>query len=224
MLGKLYSIMTAFAVCMCVCGCEFLKNIHDGVQDESDKFDSAVVAKWWDGPRIIPGVALIVQVGTISAPPVMMEVQVDQKGEITLQHLLTAPVACNGLTLEALRQKLIKAYSVYYRHPQISVTFAPYDGRGVSPWGTVTVLGEVANPGPVNMPSTMDLTVTKVIQAAGGLKPFADRTKIKVTRCDKDGKQTKIYVDLNEIGKEGRIDKDMVLRPGDVVYVYETWY
>jgi protein involved in polysaccharide export with SLBB domain len=216
--------MTAFAVCMCVCGCEFLKNIHDGVQDESDKFDSAVVAKWWDGPRIIPGVALIVQVGTISAPPVMMEVQVDQKGEITLQHLLTAPVACNGLTLEALRQKLIKAYSVYYRHPQISVTFAPYDGRGVSPWGTVTVLGEVANPGPVNMPSTMDLTVTKVIQAAGGLKPFADRTKIKVTRCDKDGKQTKIYVDLNEIGKEGRIDKDMVLRPGDVVYVYETWY
>jgi protein involved in polysaccharide export with SLBB domain len=224
MLGKLYSIMTAFAVCMCVCGCEFLKNIHDGVQDESDKFDSAVVAKWWDGPRIVPGVALIVQVGTISAPPVMMEVQVDQKGEITLQHLLTAPVACNGLTLEALRQKLIKAYSVYYRHPQISVTFAPYDGRGVSPWGTVTVLGEVANPGPVNMPSTMDLTVTKVIQAAGGLKPFADRTKIKVTRCDKDGKQTKIYVDLNEIGKEGRIDKDMVLRPGDVVYVYETWY
>jgi protein involved in polysaccharide export with SLBB domain len=224
MLGKLYSIMTAFAVCMCVCGCEFLKNIHDGVHDESDKFDSAVVAKWWDGPRIVPGVALIVQVGTISAPPVMMEVQVDQKGEITLQHLLTAPVACNGLTLDALRQKLIKAYSVYYRHPQVSVTFAPYDGRGVSPWGTVTVLGEVANPGPVNMPSTMDLTVTKVIQAAGGLKPFADRTKIKVTRCDKDGKQTKIYVDLNEIGKEGRIDKDMVLRPGDVVYVYETWY
>lgn len=224
MLGKLYSIMTAFAVCMCVCGCEFLKNIHDGAHDESDKFDSAVVAKWWDGPRIVPGVALIVQVGTISAPPVVMEVQVDQKGEITLQHLLTAPVACNGLTLDALRQKLIKAYSVYYRHPQVSVTFAPYDGRGVSPWGTVTVLGEVANPGPVNMPSTMDLTVTKVIQAAGGLKPFADRTKIKVTRCDKDGKQTKIYVDLNEIGKEGRIDKDMVLRPGDVVYVYETWY
>lgn len=224
MLGKFYSIMTAFAVCMCVCGCEVLKNIRNGVHDESDKFDSAVVAKWWDGPRIVPGVALIVQVGTISAPPVAMEVQVDQKGEITLQHLLTAPVACNGLTLDALRQKLIKAYSVYYRHPQISVTFAPYDGRGVSPWGTVTVLGEVANPGPVNMPSTMDLTVTKVIQAAGGLKPFADRTKIKVTRCDKDGKQTKIYVDLNEIGKEGRIDKDMVLRPGDVVYVYETWY
>ena len=122
------------------------------------------------------------------------------------------------------RKKLIKAYSVYYRRPQISVTFAPFDGRGVSPWGTVTVLGEVANPGPVNMPSTMDLTVTKVIQAAGGLKPFADRTKIKVTRCDKDGKQTKTYVDLNEIGKEGRIDKDMVLRPGDVIYVYETWY
>ena len=220
MLGKFYSLMTAFAVCMCICGCEILR----GVQKEPDEFDSAVVAKWWDGPRIVPGVMLIVQVGTISAPPVTMEVQVDQKGEITLQHLLTAPIVCNGLTLDALRQKLIKAYSVYYRRPQISVTFAPFDGRGVSPWGTVTVLGEVVNPGPVNMPSTMDLTVTKVIQSAGGLKPFADRTKIKVTRCDKDGRQTKTYVDLNEIGKEGRIDKDMVLRPGDVIYVYETWY
>lgn len=219
-MGRLYSVVAAIFVCICLCGCETLH----GFVEKNDEFDSAAVAKWWDGPRVVPGVALIIQVGTVAAPPVTMEVLVDQKGEITLHHLLTAPVACEGLSLDALRQKLVKAYSVYYRQPQVSVTFAPYDGRGVSPWGTVTVLGEVANPGPVNMPSTMDLTVTKVIQAAGGLKPFADRTKIKVTRCDKDGKQTKTFVDLNEIGKEGRIDKDMLLRSGDVVYVYETWY
>jgi protein involved in polysaccharide export with SLBB domain len=128
------------------------------------------------------------------------------------------------LTLEALKLKLVKQYSVYYRQPQVSVTFAPYDGKGVSPWGTVTVLGEVARPGPVNMPATMDLTVTKVLQEAGGLKPFADRTKIRVTRCDKDGNQTRMYVDINEIGQDGRVDKDLVLRAGDVVWVPETWY
>lgn len=183
-----------------------------------------MVATWWDGPRIRPGIALIVQVGSVAAPPVTMEVLVDQNGDITLQHLLQRPVACDGLTLESLKQKLVKQYSVYYRQPQVSVTFAPYDGKGVSPWGTVTVLGEVLRPGPVNMPATMDLTVTKVLQEAGGLKPFADRTKIRVTRCDKDGNQTRTYININEIGQDGRIDKDLTLRAGDVVWVPETWY
>ena len=75
-----------------------------------------------------------------------------------------------------------------------------------------------------NMPPTMDLTVTKALQMAGGVKPFANRSRIRVTRCERDGTQRKIYVDLNEIGEDGRIDKDMVLTPGDVVWVPETWY
>jgi protein involved in polysaccharide export with SLBB domain len=189
-----------------------------------ESVDSSVVATWWDGPRIRPGIALIVQVGSVASQPITMQALVDQNGDITLQHLLQKPVACDGLTLEALKLKLVKQYSVYYRQPQVSVTFAPYDGKGVSPWGTVTVLGEVARPGPVNMPATMDLTVTKVLQEAGGLKPFADRTKIRVTRCDKDGNQTRMYVDINEIGQDGRVDKDLVFRAGDVVWVPETWY
>lgn len=201
-------------------GCETFKSVFQ----EKENVDSDVVATWWDGPRIRPGIALVVQVGSVAAPPVTMECLVDQNGDITLQHLLQGPIACDGLTLEALKQKLVKAYSVYYRQPQVTVTFAPYDGKGISPWGTVTVLGEVGNPGPVNMPATMDLTVTKVLQSAGGLKQFADRSGIIVTRCDKDGNQTRTRVDINEIGKDGRVDKDMSLRAGDVVWVPETWY
>lgn len=208
------------AACFCICGCESVS----GMFRHKQTVDSSVVATWWDGPRIRPGVALIIQVGTIAAPPTVLEALVDQKGEITLPLLLQEPIACDGLTLEALKAKLVKAYSKYYHQPMITVTFAPYDGRGVSPWGTVTVLGEVANPGPVNMPPTMDLTVTKVLQAAGGCKPFADKTSILVTRCDKDGEQTRTVVSINEIGKDGRIDKDMPLRAGDVVWVPETWY
>ena len=74
------------------------------------------------------------------------------------------------------------------------------------------------------MPSTMDLTVTKVLQAAGGLKPFANKSKIQVSRRDKDGKKTTYTIDLVEIGEKGKIEKDIVLRAGDVVWVPETWY
>lgn len=204
-----------------VCGCETVKNFIVG---EDEQVDSAVVATWWDGPRIRPGVGLIIQVGSVAAPPTVMTVLVDQNGDVTLPLLLQEPVACDGLTREAFKQKLIKAYSKYYRQPLVTVEFAPYDGRGVSPYGTVTVLGEVNRPGPVNMPPTMDLTVTKVLQEAGGCKPFADKGSIRITRCDKDGNMTRTTVDLKEIGKDGRIDKDIPLRAGDVVWVPETWY
>lgn len=185
-----------------------------------------VVPTWQEAGRIRPGVALIVQVGTPASTPVVINTLVDQNGDVTIPLLLQEPVACDGLTLEALRQKLVKAYSHYYRQPQISVTFAPFDSRsvGVSPWGTVTVLGEVASPGPVNIPSTMELTVTKALQMAGGVKPYADKSSIQVSRCDKDGKISRTYVNLKEIGKDGRADKDMVLRAGDVLWVPETWY
>lgn len=222
-MGRVYTLIMLCVVAVmgvCLCGCESVA----GMFREKQTVDSSVVATWWDGPRIRPGVALVIQVGTVAAPPTTMQVLVDQKGEVTLPLLLQEPVACDGLTLEALKQKLTRAYSKYYRQPMITVTFAPYDGKGVSPWGTVTVLGEVMNPGPVNMPATMDLTVTKVLQAAGGCKPFADKTSILVTRCDKDGEQTRTRVNINEIGKDGRIDKDMSLRAGDVVWVPETWY
>ncbi len=206
-------------------GCGTVLSQFDVGGEKKNDVVSSVAATWWDGPKVRPGIGLIIQVGTNATQPMTMEALVDQNGEITLPLLLQKPVKCDKLSLEELKQKLVKEYSVYYRQPQITVTFAPFDPRsGVSPWGTVTVLGEVVNPGPVNMPSTMDLTVTKVLQTAGGLKPFADRTKIQVMRCDKNGVQTKYMINLNEIGKDGRFDKDIRLRAGDVVYVYETWY
>ena len=54
------------------------------------------------------------------------------------------------------------------------------------------------------------------------MKPFANKSKVQVTRCDREGKQTKYIVDIEEIGKNGRIDKDMILSAGDVVWVPET--
>ena len=173
-----------------------------------------VVATWWDRPRMRPGVALVVEVGSET-----MNVTVDRNGSITLPHLLEAPIYCDGFTLESLKQRLVGVYKKYYRQPMVTVTFAPYDGKGVSPWGTVTVLGEVGNPGSVNMPEKMDLTVTKVLQAAGGCKPCADKTRIRVTRCDKDGNQWRTFVNINEISKGNHEGKNMPLRPGDVVWV-----
>lgn len=207
-------------VCACFCGCYSIVSMFR----KEEPVDVEAMARYWDGPRIGPGIALNIMVGQASLQPMSMSVLVDQNGDITLPPLLKEPVHCDGLSLDELKQKLVKEYSVYYRQPLVSVTFGAYDGHGVSPWGTVMVMGEVGNPGPVNMPSTMDLTITKVIQLAGNFRPYADKTAIVVTRCDKDGHRTRTKVDFRDIGQGGRMDLDMQLRAGDVVYVPETWY
>lgn len=223
-MGKLFSrvVFSVSMALLCACsgGCYSLSNLFR----KDEPVDVAAMAKYWDGPRVGPGIALNVVLSLSSLAPVSMRVLVDQNGDITLPHLLQKPVHCDGMSLEELKQTLVKEYSVYYRQPLVSVTFGEYDGHGVSPWGTVMVMGEVGNPGPVNMPSTMDLTVTRVIQLAGNLRPFADKTAIVVTRCDREGRRTRTKVDLRDIGEGGRADLDMVLRAGDVVYVPETWY
>jgi len=212
---------------MLACGCDTIKKVVGSGDSQSVASEpSDAIAVYVDRvPRVKPGVLMTIQVGAISQKPTVMQVQVDQRGEITLQYLLEEPIYCDGLTLEALKLKLVKAYQRYIKQPVVSVAFMPVDGNnGVSPYGTVTVLGEVAMPGPVNMPATMDLTVTKVLKLAGGLRPFADKGKIRVTSCDKDGIRKRTIVNLQEIGKNGDISKDIPLRAGDVVWVPESWY
>ena len=221
-LCKLIALTLIFPLVMC--GCESVLRFLNDPGGSGEAINPEAIPQFWDGQaHIRPGVGLIVQVAAQGQPVKEMEAMVDQNGDLTLPYLLTEPVACDGLTLDSFRQKLIKVYQRFIKQPQVTVRFAPFDLRtGTSPYGTVNVLGEVVLPGPVNMPPTMDLTVTKALQAAGNLKPFADKRKIQVTRCERDGTLRKSWVDLVEIGEKGRIDKDMPLKPGDVVYVHEA--
>ena len=136
-LYKRIAVLACFVcVLMCAGGCETIAKMLS-----SDDQEGSAVGPVYFEPRVRPGIALVVVVGSGATPPVNMQVLVDQNGDITLPHLLQSPVACDGLTLDALKQKLVKLYSEFYKQPQVTVTFAPYDGKGVSPWGTVTVLG-----------------------------------------------------------------------------------
>jgi len=223
-LAALAVILAAFA---CLSGCETLIDAIDGAVNGDKKRESVdpdMMATYFDGPKIRPGVALAISV-TATGQPVAASKQyfVDAEGYISME--LVGQIKCEGLTLIALQQKVTAAYKEYFLDPSVTATFIYQAGQDmVSPWGTVTVLGEVGRPGPVDMPSTMDLRVTRALQLAGGASALADKRAIRVTRCDKDGKQTKTIVDLVQIGEEGRPDKDMLLKAGDVVWVPMCWY
>ena len=222
-MGKVFLYITILVLSLGICGCASLKSLFPGDKPEKS-VDADVLATYFDGPKVRPGVALSISV-TASGMSGQAQKQyfVDADGYITME--LVGQIKCDGLTLVGLQQKIAAAYEEYFLDPHVTATFIYQAGGGmVSPWGTVTVLGEVNRPGPVDVPSTMDLRVTRALQLAGGATGLADKANIRVTRCDKDGNQTKTNVDLIEIGKEGRPDKDMLLQAGDVVWVPMSWY
>ena len=170
-----------------------------------------------DEPKIHPGITLKIIVITAGKSEEHV-VTVSQAGEVTLP--LINAVKCDGLTLLALQEKLKAVHAQFIQNPQITVQFLFGEGM-LSPWGTVRVMGKVGREGPVNIPPTCDLTVTRALQLAGGVTPLGNQNRVKITRTTRDGRQCSTEVDVEEIGKRGKIENDLVLQGGDVIWVPE---
>lgn len=142
--------------------------------------------------------------------------QINQQGMVTLP--LVGDVKISGYTLSKARSTIAQTYGAYYVNPPVvmlSLQVDPEDGE----WGSVTVMGRVIQPGRVPLRSQSGMNLTEAIQEAGGFAPSANKSKIRVSRTDKDGKNLKVYVDFEEIGQKGNMDSDIKLIDGDIIYV-----
>ena len=84
----------------------------------------------------------------------------------------------------------------------------------------VYVLGAVNKSGSVDLLLDHHLTVSMAVAAAGSYTKFASTGGIQVLRRGPKGAQRTFAVDLDAV-LEGRMDLDVVLEPGDVVWVPE---
>ncbi len=171
-------------------------------------------------PILRMGYVLRVTVGVgdkVEVNPV--EVQISEKNEITLPFV--GKVDCEGLTINGLRSRLITRYEEFFRKPDVTVTFVIRDAYS-SPWGRVYIQGRVHREGWVSIPATRRLMLSDAIQEAGGFAHFAKRSNIRVSRRLKDGTIKRFKIDLEEIGRQGKTENDMLLQSGDVVYVFES--
>lgn len=198
-------------------GCRMLSKEVVGYDEQARYVDEGE-------PKIRAGLTLRVSVTASGASAVQEGLkEVNANGDILMP--LIGAIKCEGMTVVDLQEKIKEAYKDYFIEPQVSVGFVYVENAGMkSPWGSVLLMGEVMRPGPVNMPSTGDLTVTRALMLAGGEKPMADNRHVRVTRREKDGSLKRFIVDIDKIGKEGRSDLDINLKPGDVVWVPESWY
>jgi protein involved in polysaccharide export with SLBB domain len=149
-----------------------------------------------------------------------ISVVITDNGEIELPILgrhKAADKTCKQLAKE-IKARLEQDY--YYRATVVIAVDSLNRARG-----RVYLIGAVRTPGPVELPPDEIITVSKVILKAGGFTDFADRRKVKITRAPAapGGAPETVVVDVNEIWEKSRTDKDLPVKPDDMIYVPEAW-
>jgi protein involved in polysaccharide export with SLBB domain len=148
----------------------------------------------------------------------MHQFRVDSRGIATLP--LVGEVQLEGSRLEDARKTIADKYGAYYVNRPL-IMLSPVVGEQTGEWGQVTVLGRVGRPGIVLLGSNGGISLTAAIQEAGGFSDSAKTSDIRISRTSREGRQSRVSVNFEEIGQMGNADADLQLIDGDIVYVPE---
>ncbi len=145
--------------------------------------------------------------------------RIDARGGVNLY--LVGDVRVAGCTVNEAQKIIESAYREgrFLRNPQVTISVEDYAAR------TVTVDGQVKNPGPISLPTESTLTVYQAIIRAGGFTDIAKGSAVSVTRILPDGTKKVFTVDVDSLIKgrdRARVEDDtLLLEPGDILYVPE---
>ena len=140
-------------------------------------------------------------------------VRVSQEYSITLP--LIGKVDVRGKSLRQAEALIRELYDRdYLVNPQINVVVIEYAKR------TVNVIGQVNQPGAVLFPQEQGLTLLDAISRAGGFSRLANRSQVKLTRTNADGKSETYIVNADDLIK-GSSSNTWQLLVNDIIFVPE---
>jgi polysaccharide export outer membrane protein len=140
----------------------------------------------------------------------------DLSGDVTVRPdgIITLPlindVQAAGLSPGELRQRVVESARKFVTDPTATVVVREINSR------KVFITGEVEKPG--TYPLLGPMSVLQLIAMAGGLREFADGSRIVVIRYD-NGKRSSLRFNYKEVEKERNLGQNVDLRPGDTVVV-----
>ncbi len=141
-------------------------------------------------------------------------VKVDPYGNISIP--LAGEVSVIGLTTGELAGTLEKKLRMYIINPQVSIIVTDYASFRIR--NRICVIGEVILPGVHTMPIGDTLTVTEAVSLACGYKQGAALSSVIIAK--KNSAKGAVFKKINfNKALEGNPEHNLVLRPGDVVYV-----
>lgn len=169
--------------------------------------DTAFVQKA-PGYLIQPGDVLSVSVW--NEEELQREVTVRPDGGITFP--LIGDLHASGKSIRDLRAEITKGLSTYIPEAAVSLNLKQVVGNKVN------VLGQVKSPGEFILTSGTD--VLQALSMAGGVTAFANLSKIKVLRRDKETQeQSVIPFNYKKVLKGRGLDQNILLQSGDTIVV-----
>ncbi|PWV65731.1 XrtA/PEP-CTERM system exopolysaccharide export protein [Plasticicumulans acidivorans] len=156
-----------------------------------------------------------VQIFVWRNPEVSQSVTVRPDGKITTP--LVEDLQASGKTPTQLARDIEKVLETYIRQPIVTVIMGGFLG----PYSEqIRVVGEASKP--QALPYREKMTLLDVMIAVGGLTQFADGNHAKIVRIV-DGKQTQYEVHIDDLLKDGNINANVDMLPGDILIVPESW-
>ncbi|MBE3024669.1 sugar ABC transporter substrate-binding protein [Janthinobacterium sp. BJB1] len=149
-------------------------------------------------------------------PEVSLTVAVRPDGKITTP--LVEDLAASGKTSTQLARDVEQALSKFIQQPVVTVIVTNFSG----PYGEqIRVIGEAAKP--QALPYRLGMSLMDVLIAVGGITDFAAGNKASIIRM-RDGSQQQLGVRLDDLLKNGDISANVMMRPGDVLLIPESFF
>jgi polysaccharide export outer membrane protein len=149
-------------------------------------------------------------------PEVSMTVPVRPDGKITTP--LVEDLPASGKTSSQLARDIEKALAKYIQDPIVTVIVTGF----VGPYSEqIRVIGQASKP--QSIPYRDNMTLVDVVITVGGLTAFADGNAASIIRRV-GGKQQQFRVLLNDLINDGDMSANVLMRPGDVLIIPESYF
>ena len=131
---------------------------------------------------------------------------------------LIGRIALSGLTLQKAQDLITRKLGAdYLVNPMVTVTVVSYTKK------FFTVLGQVARPGPYEIPPEDKVTLLQAIGMGGGFTRIANTRHIIVKRVLGNKQYKIINVDATKLGEDIGTE-ELQIQAGDTITVPESWY
>jgi polysaccharide export outer membrane protein len=160
----------------------------------------------------------ILNITVFDEPGLSMKIGVSDEG--ILSYPLIGDIEAKGLTTQEVKEVLEQRLKDgYLKNPKVTVML-DIALMEQSKEKEVFVLGEVNRSGAIPILGKY-LSVLEAVTKAGGFTKLAAPNRTKVIRVE-EGEEKTIMVNLNKVRK-GNKSLDIILKPGDIVVVPETY-
>jgi len=141
------------------------------------------------------------------------EYKVNSEGKIEYKYI--GDVIVNGLTKVELNERLREILSEYIIEPEIDVQIVAYLSK------VFYVVGDVNRPGKFYMKGDA-ITVRESLVQAGLPNHAAATRRCRIITPDENGRNNYITVNVYRLLYEGDLRQNLVMKPGDVLYIPST--